>query len=121
MTKTSIDSSTGNLLVNDKRVFPIGLSDPPPLDGLTPSGAPAWPEIASAGVSFVRNYTTWTAAGLAEQLISVHQELDAASQHGLQVWVGLAGLDDNLARTLAARPGGRRVEGARGAGRMERG
>jgi hypothetical protein len=98
VTKTSIDSSTGNLLVNGKRVFPIGLSDPPPLDGLTPSGVPAWPEIASAGVSFVRNYTLWTAAGLAEQLISVLQELDAASKHGLQVWVGLAGLDDNLAR-----------------------
>lgn len=49
-------------------------------------------------MSFVRNYTVWTAAGLAEQLISVLQELDAASKHGLQAWVGLAGLDDNLSR-----------------------
>ena len=96
MTRTSVDSSTGALLVNGKRVFPIGLSDPPPVASLAPNGDAAWAEIASAGVSFVRNYTVWTAAGLAEQLISVLQELDAASTHGLQVWVALAGLDDDL-------------------------
>ena len=43
--------------------FPIGLSDPPPLDGMAPgNGLDAWAEIASAGVNFVRNYTVWTAA-----------------------------------------------------------
>ncbi len=96
MTRTSVDSSTGALLVNGKRVFPIGLSDPPPVASLAPNGDAAWAELAAAGVSFVRNYTEWTGAGLAEQLISVLQELDAASTHGLQVWVALAGLDDDL-------------------------
>jgi hypothetical protein len=98
VTKTSVDSSTGDLLVGGKRVFPIGLSDPPPVDGLAPGGADAWAVIASAGVTFVRNYTVWTSAGAAEQVTSVLQELDAASKHGLEVWVGLAGVDNNLSQ-----------------------
>jgi hypothetical protein len=34
----------------------------------------------------------WTGAGVAEQLISVAQQLDAAPQHGLQLWLALAGV-----------------------------
>jgi hypothetical protein len=98
VTKTSVDSSTGDLLIGGKRVFPIGLSDPPPVDGLAPGGADAWAVIASAGVTFVRNYTVWTSAAAAEQVTSVLQELDAASKHGLEVWVGLAGVDNNLSQ-----------------------
>jgi hypothetical protein len=98
MTRTSVDSATGDLLVGGGRVFPLGLSDPPPVGGVAPSGVDAWAEVASAGVTFVRNYTVWTAAGAAEQLVSVAQELDAASKHGLQVWVALAGIDDDLSR-----------------------
>lgn len=98
MTRTSVDLSTGGLIVGGKRVFPIGLSDPPPVDGLAPSGVAAWAEVAGAGVTFVRNYTVWTAAGAAEQVVSVMQELDAASRHGLQVWVALAGVDNDLSR-----------------------
>ena len=97
MTATSIDPATGNLLVNGKRIFPLGLSDPPPLGSIAPqSGLDAWAEIASAGVSFVRNYTVWRAAGLDEQMIAVAQELDAAPQHRLQLWLALAGVDANL-------------------------
>lgn len=99
MTSTSVDAATGNLLVGGKRVFPIGLSDPPPVDGLAPeSGLNAWAEIASAGVTFARNYTVWTAAGVAEQILSVAQELDAASKHGLQLWLALAGVDNDLSQ-----------------------
>ncbi len=99
MTKTTVDASTGNLIVSGKRVFPIGLSDPPPLNGVAPeSRLPAWAEIASAGVTFARNYTVWTKAGAAEQLLSVAQQLDAASKHGLQLWLALAGVDNNLSR-----------------------
>jgi hypothetical protein len=98
LVKVSVDLSTGGLLVAGKRVFPIGLSDPPPVDGVAPSGVAGWAEVASAGVTFVRNYTVWTAAGLAEQLLSLVQELDAASTHGLQVWAALAGIDNNLSR-----------------------
>jgi hypothetical protein len=97
VTRTTVDAATGDLLVGGHRVFPIGLSDPPPFDGTAPSGRPAWAEIASAGVTFCRSYATWTSANAAEQLISVGQELDAAKQHGLQLWLALAGVDDDLA------------------------
>jgi hypothetical protein len=79
MTLTVVDAETGDLLVGGKRVFAIGLSDPPPVDGVAPGGGNGWAEIARAGVSFVRNYTVWTNAGAAEQVSSVLQELDAAS------------------------------------------
>ncbi len=97
--RSSIDAATGDLLVGGKRVFPIGLSDPPPPGTTAPaSGLPAWSEIAAAGVGFVRNYTVWRATGVDEQLLSVGQELDAAATHGLQVWLALAGVDDDLSQ-----------------------
>jgi hypothetical protein len=97
MTATSIEASTGNLLVAGKPVFPLGLSDPPPLGSAAPnSGLDAWDEIAAAGVTFVRNYTVWRAAGVEEQLVAVAQELDAAPRHGLQLWLALAGVDRDL-------------------------
>jgi hypothetical protein len=98
MTRTSVDPATGNLLVGGTPLFPIGLSDPPPLGSTAPNGSDAWAEIAQAGVRFVRNYTVWTANGVAEQLISVGQELDAAPTHGLQLWLALAGVDGDLSQ-----------------------
>jgi hypothetical protein len=99
LTTSSIDPATGNLLVGGKPVFPLGLSDPPPLGSTEPdSGLDAWTEIARAGASFVRNYTVWTAAGLDEQLIAAGKELDAAPAYGLQVWLALAGVDEDLTR-----------------------
>jgi hypothetical protein len=96
MTATSIDTATGNLLVAGKPVFPIGLSDPPPLGSTAPNGRDAWAEVAAAGVTFVRNFTVWNAAAVAEQLIAVKQQLDAAPAHGLQLWLALAGVDKDL-------------------------
>src|SRR5947207_10971395 len=98
MAAISSGASTGNLLVGGKAVFPLGLSDPPPLGSAAPSGVDAWAEIAGAGVSFVRNYTVWKAAGVGEQMIAVAQELDAAPKHGLQLWLALAGVDNDLSR-----------------------
>ena len=78
-------------------MFPIGLSDPPPFASTAPaSGLPAWAEIAAAGVTFVRNYTVWSAAAAEEQLFSVTQELNAAQEHKLEVWLALAGVDNDL-------------------------
>jgi hypothetical protein len=114
MTATRIDTATGNLFSAGKPIFPLGLSDPPPVDGRAPNGQPAWAEIASAGVNFARNYTVWSAAAAAEQLITLKSELDAAARHGLQLWVALAGIDNDLSRkalldrivnTLAGHPG----------------
>jgi hypothetical protein len=96
MPVTRIDAATGNLLVAGKRVFPLGLSDPPPVDGTTPDGQPAWAEIANAGVNFGRNYIVWNAAAAAEDLVSVNHQLDTAAHHGMQLWVALAGIDNDL-------------------------
>jgi hypothetical protein len=98
VTSTTVDPATGNLLVGGKRVFPIGLSDPPPVNGTAPSGRPAWAEIAAAGVTFARNYTVWSAAGAGERLLEVVEQLDAAEAHGLQLWLALAGVDDDLSK-----------------------
>jgi hypothetical protein len=98
MTASSVDAATGCLLVGGSRVFPIGLSDPPPLGSIAPSGLDAWTEIAHAGVKFVRNYTVWRSDGVAEQLASVAQELDAAARSGLQLWLALAGVDNDLSQ-----------------------
>ena len=83
-TASSIEAATGDLLVDGQRVFPLGLSDPPPLGSTAPNGRDAWAEVASAGAGFVRNYTVWKRVGLDEQLIAVAQELDPAPAHGLQ-------------------------------------
>ena len=79
-------------------MFPIGLSDPPPLAGTAPSGLPAWTEIAEAGVNFVRDYVVWTSASAAEELVGVRNRLDAAERHGLQLWLALAGVDTDLTK-----------------------
>jgi hypothetical protein len=97
LTTARIDPQTGTLLIAGKRLFPIGLSDPPPLNGTAPnSGLAAWEEVARAGVNFARNYTVWSAGAVAEQMPAVIQELDAAQQHDLHVWLALAGVDKDL-------------------------
>ncbi|HZS23869.1 MAG TPA: hypothetical protein VFA30_02675 [Gaiellaceae bacterium] len=98
MSVTTIDAGTGVLLVDGKRVFPLGLSDAPPVDGTAPNGRPAWAEIASVGVNFARNYTVWSTASAGEDLLTLHHQLDVAEQRGLQMWVALAGVDNNLGR-----------------------
>jgi hypothetical protein len=92
---TRLDAN-GNLISGGKATFPLGLSDPPPVDGKTPSGGDAWAEIASAGINFARHYDPWTRAAAAEQLANVRRKLDAARGHGMQVWLALAGVDDDL-------------------------
>jgi hypothetical protein len=96
MPVTHVDPATGNLVVAGKPVFPLGLSDPPPVGGTTPSGTPAWREIAAAGVNFARDYAVWSAATVAERLLEVGSRLDNARAHGVDVWLALAGIDDDL-------------------------
>src|SRR5579862_5308038 len=99
MTSTRLDPATGDLLVAGKPVFPLGLSDPPPVASSAPnSGLAAWTEIAKAGVTHVRNYTVWAPGSIAGQLSAVGQELGAAQREGLQLWLALAGLDKDLSR-----------------------
>jgi hypothetical protein len=95
--KTRIDPKTGNLIAGGEAIFPLGLSDPPPVDGLAPNGGPAWKEVAGAGINFARHYDPWAASSAAEQLINVRHKLDVAREHGLQLWLALAGVDNTLA------------------------
>ena len=120
MTASTIDPATGNLLVNGEPVFPLGLSDPPPLGTTAPSGQDAWAEITSAGTGFVRNYTVWTQVGLDEQLIAVGEQLDAAPAHGLQLWLALAGIDNDLSQQPLLDQVVNRFKGHPGLERLER-
>lgn len=109
---SSIDSETGNLVIGGKHVFPLGLSDPPPLGSKTPSGNDGLAEVASAGVTHVRNYVTWNKDTVDAQISQAIVQLNAASTHGLQIWMGLAGIAagltptlDNVVNALKAHPG----------------
>jgi hypothetical protein len=95
--KTRIDPKTRNLVSGGKAIFPLGLSDPPPVDGQTPSGGDAWAEIAGAGINFGRHYDPWAASSVAEQMLNVQHKLDVARAHGVQLWLALAGVDNTLA------------------------
>ena len=98
MATTRIDPATGILLAGGRPVFPIGLWTP------RRSGAPlrtaAWmpgtrsrPPASDSSATI----TVWKAVGVDEQMIAVARELDAAPAHGLQLWLALAGVDNNLA------------------------
>ena len=54
MTRVTIDRPTGVLRVGGEKLFPLGLSNGPPLGGKTPDGKDALAEIAGAGASFIR-------------------------------------------------------------------
>jgi hypothetical protein len=97
MTAMSIDPATGTFLRGGARVFPIVLSDPPPVGSTAPqSGIDAWDEVRNAGVNFVRDYTAWDPLLIDQQLRRVGPVLDAAEAHGLQVWLGLGGAANSL-------------------------
>ena len=95
--KTHLDPTTGNIVSGGKAIFPLGLSDPPPVDGKTPSGGDAWAEIAGAGINFARHYDPWSASSAVEQMVNVRHKLDVARKHGMQLWLALAGADNTLA------------------------
>jgi hypothetical protein len=55
MAAITIDGPTGCLVIDGQKVFPLGLSDAPPVDAATPEGHGAWSEIAAAGANFIRS------------------------------------------------------------------
>jgi len=85
----SIDATTGCFLIGGTRVFPITLSNGPPRGGVAPHGLDAWTEVAQAGVTFLRFYTTWGKEPVAGQIAALIENLDSANTHGLSGWVGL--------------------------------
>ena len=75
------------LVINGRKVFPIGFSPGPPTNGKTPTGGDALEELRGAGSLLFRmtQTTDWSS-----QVISNQQAaLDWASQHGMYVWLNL--------------------------------
>jgi hypothetical protein len=90
MSVVTIDRATGCLVIDGRKVFPIGLSNAPPLGGKTPDGADAWAEVASVGVNFIRTgRSDWNAAQIEAQIAAERARLDAAAAHGLHCWLQL--------------------------------
>ncbi|MGI9112140.1 MAG: hypothetical protein ACR2GT_08110 [Gaiellaceae bacterium] len=103
MSRVTIDGATGVLRIGGAKLFPLGLSNPPPLGGTTPAGKDGLQELAEGGASFIRTGRgNWSAAQLDEQLAAERAQLDAAATHGLQCWLYLGDLPDLPARTAAS-------------------
>lgn len=105
MPRVTVDP-TGALRIGNRRHFPIGVSNPPPIGGQAPSGKSALAELAGAGVSFMRTgMAGWNATLLDGQLGAERAKLDAAAENGLLCWLWLGDLGN-----LPATPGSPREQ-----------
>jgi hypothetical protein len=101
MTRVTIDT-TGALVVDGQKVFPLGLSLPPPVGGKTPDGKDAWQERRAGGASFVRTgRANWDAQQIDAQIAAERELEDAAAEHGLLTWLWLGDLP-NLPTTAGS-------------------
>jgi hypothetical protein len=81
-------NADGVLVIDGRRVFPIGFTMPPPLNGKTPEGRNAIKELADTGATFLRTgppERNWDEAALKE----AQRCLDVAAKHKMYVWVNL--------------------------------
>src|SRR5919109_1161018 len=101
MPSVTVDS-TGALVVDGRKVFPLGVSLPPPAGGKTPDGKDAWKELKDGGVSFVRTgRANWDAQQIDAQIAAEKTLEDAAAAHGLLSWLWLGALP-NLPTTAGS-------------------
>jgi hypothetical protein len=99
-----IDEATGALVVGGEKVFPIGLSNPPPAGSQTPDGRNGLEEVARNGVSFVRTGIQGWSLEFADGQIAEQKRLhEAAAAHGLRCWLWL-GETPNLPPVAAGQP-----------------
>ena len=76
------------LLIDGKKVFPVGFTTPPPPDGKTPSGKNGIQELHDAGATFLRTGAkggVWNDAAFAQE----QAWEDAAARHGMHTWLYL--------------------------------
>ena len=86
---------TGVLVIDGKKVFPLGLSNPPPLGKQAPNGKEGLQEVASAGANFIRTGRgKWTRAGIANEISDELDLQNAAADHGLHCWLYLGEVPD---------------------------
>lgn len=87
--QVTIDGATGSLVVDGEKIFPIGVSNPPPVASKTPAGRNGLEEVRINGVNFVRtgvqDWSVDTDARIASQK-QLNQELAA---RGLYCWLWL--------------------------------
>ena len=94
---------TGALLVEGRKLFPIVLSNAPPLGAKAPNGNDALAEIAAGGASFIRaGRPDWSLESLDQQLAAEREVLDAAAEQGLHCWLQLGNVPDLPDRAPAA-------------------
>ena len=90
MSRVTIDGQTGALQIAGGKVFPLGLSNPPPVGAKTPGGKDAFKELADAGISFIRTGRgDWSLGAIDDQIATERALEDAAAARGLQCWLWL--------------------------------
>src|SRR5580765_3790375 len=79
--------SNNVLVVNGRKVFPLGFSPGTPIVGKTPTGDDAMQEFRNAGALLVRmvQNNNWDNSVVAQQQAT----LDWAAQHGMYIWLNL--------------------------------
>jgi hypothetical protein len=88
--RVTIDPATGTLVVGGRKVFPIGLTKPPPPGSKTPAGRNGLEEVAANGVNIVRTgIATWSAEFVDAQIAEQKRLHAALAAHGLGCWLWL--------------------------------
>jgi len=104
MSAVDVDRATGALVVEGRKLFPIVLSNGPPVGAKAPSGQDALAELAAGGANFVRaGRSIWSPESIDEQIAAEQQVLDAAAAKGLHCWLQLGNVPDLPARAFAAK------------------
>jgi hypothetical protein len=99
----AVDRATGALLVEGRKVFPLVLSNGPPLGAKAPGGGDAFAEVAAGGASFLRvGRPNWSLESIDQQIAAEREVLDAAAAHGLHCWLQLGNVPDLPARIPSA-------------------
>jgi hypothetical protein len=119
MSHVTLDG-TGVLSVAGRKVFPLGLSNPPPLGKQAPSGKQGLAEVAEGGITLMRTgIETWSLADFDGQIAQQRALLDGAAAAGLLCWLWLGNaanhpvnpasvpvtLMTNIVNTFKAHPG----------------
>jgi len=78
------------LVIDGQKVFPVNVSEPPPVDGKTTDGVPALQELKDGGVTFLRvGRERWDPATIDADLDDTEKMLDKIAAAGLKVWLWL--------------------------------
>jgi hypothetical protein len=89
MSHVTLDG-TGVLRVEGRKLFPLGLSNPPPLGKKAPSGKQGLDEVREGGISLMRTgIETWSRNDFDAQMAQQRALLDGAAASGLLCWLWL--------------------------------